>query len=107
MADYRDEQTPPRVHYNNTVKEERSGSSIFLIVGAVIALLAILWFAFSGGETATDTAAPPAIESTEPVAPAPNDTAVTPTVPDATVAPEATPAPAPEAEPAPAAPATP
>ncbi|MDH2327946.1 hypothetical protein QCN27_13835 [Cereibacter sp. SYSU M97828] len=93
MADYRDEQTPPRVHYNNTVQPERSGSSIFLIVGAVIALLAILWFAFSGGDSAMDTAAPPAVEST---APATGDTAVTPTVPDATMTtPEATPAPAP------------
>lgn len=98
MADFRDEQTPPRVHYNNTVQPERSGSSIFLIVGAVIALLAILWFAFSGGDSTMDTAAPPAVEST---APATGDTAVTPTVPDATMTtpdaatPEATPAPAP------------
>lgn len=93
MADYRDEQTPPRVHYNNTVQPERSGSSIFLIVGAVIALLAILWFAFSGGDSTMDTAAPPAVESTAPA----GDTAVTPTVPDATMTtPDATtPAPAP------------
>lgn len=105
MADYREDQTqtPPRVHYNNTVQAEKSGSSIFLIVGAVIALLAILWFAFSGGETATDTAPPPAIESTNPAAPS-NDTSMTPSVPDATVAPETEMTPAP-AEPAPAAPA--
>lgn len=101
MADFRDEQTPPRVHYNNTVQPERSGSSIFLIVGAVIALLAILWFAFSGGERATDTAVPPAIESTEPGA------TMTPSVPDATMTPETAPAPDGEVTPTTPAPAAP
>lgn len=103
MTDSRDEQTPPRVHYNNTVQPERSGSSIFLIVGAVIALLAILWFAFSGEETTPSATAPAAVESTQPMAPAGGDTAVTPTVPDATMTPEADPAPAP----APASPTAP
>lgn len=91
MADYRNDRDLDRVQ-PKTVQAERSGSSIFLIVAAVIALLAILWFAFSGGDDATVPAnEPAAMEQTVPgTTAAPEGTAV----PDATIAPEGGTAPA-------------
>ncbi|WP_045388539.1 hypothetical protein [Falsirhodobacter sp. alg1] len=79
MSDYRNDdhlRAPPR-----TVQAERSGSSIFLIVAAVIALLAILWFAFSSPAVEENTAAPAISGQTQSTQPA---------VPDTTVAPEST-----------------
>ena len=72
---------------------ERSGSStIYFVLGGIVALLAVLWFVFSDPAPTDDATAPATTSETAPAATTTPDTA-TP-APDATVTPDtATPAP--------------
>lgn len=98
MTDYRTTHTPHATHTSIEQRKSSGNGIVLFILGGVVAVLAIMWFAMgSPTDSVVDDAPAPAV--TAPADPAPE--AIAPAAP-MTPAPEATPAPAPEATPEPA-----
>lgn len=97
MTDYRTTHTPHTTQTTIETRPKSSGNGIVLfILGGVVAVLAILWFAMgSPNDSVVDDAPAPAVTAPAPEATAPVAPMTTEPAPEATPAPEVTPEPAP------------